>query len=230
MNDREWGTLLGELASQTELVVATCSELDLTQDSALPDWTRAHVVAHLIGNARGLGRLARWANDGIERGMYPSMAAREGDVELRARWSDAELVLALGQSSLELQSELEQLDVAARERIVRRSESMSFPGDRIPALRLQEVVIHHTDLGVGEYTHEQWPDAMVAQMYRALVREYAGRDDSPVGFINDDVLNDTSVGVRGTKAAAIAWLIGRSDGGDLEIIGAEALPTPPAWR
>ena len=230
MNDREWREYLDVLGEHTEHVVSVCAEIDLTEPSGLPGWTRAHVVAHLIGNARGLGRLTRWARDGIERPMYPSMEAREADIVQRVAWSDDELVLALGQSSLELQHELESLDDEGRARIVWRNTQLSFPGDRIPALRLQEVVIHHTDLGLGTYGHDQWPDELVQQMWRASVKEYSAREDAPVGFMNDVTLNDSTIGVRGDQSAILAWLIGRSDGADLDVIGSDALPTPPPWR
>ena len=34
---------------------------EFAQPSALPDWTRAHVIAHIDGNARALSNLVTWA-------------------------------------------------------------------------------------------------------------------------------------------------------------------------
>lgn len=235
MDDKEWHDLIDEVGEQTELMVRNVKNLDFTADSQLPGWDRARVVAHVIGNARGLGRLARWANDGIERPMYPSVEARNADIELRAQWTQPELVLALGQSSMELQHELELLDETGRERIVKRNAQMSFPGRALGALRLQEVAIHHSDLGIEEYTYRDWPEQMTGQMWRAMAKEYQTRDDAPVGFIEltdgeRATFNDGNVGVKGSTNAALAWLLGRSDGSDLEVIGADELPAVPNWR
>src|SRR5829696_4565200 len=70
----------------------------LAAPSALPDWTRAHVVAHLARNADALGNLLTWARTGVETPMYPSVGARDADIattaalppaELRADYADA---------------------------------------------------------------------------------------------------------------------------------------------
>jgi len=42
-------------------LVAKLSDAELAEPSALPEWSRAHVVAHLARNAEALIRLVTWA-------------------------------------------------------------------------------------------------------------------------------------------------------------------------
>lgn len=226
----EWSELLEAVQVHTALFIADASNLDLDAPSALPGWNRKHVLAHVLGNARGFGRLARWACDGVERPVYVSVEARDADIVQRATWSSDELLDAVAHSAAELDREFAALDATARDRIVRRYNVSEFPGGWIPVLRLQEIVIHHTDLGGTDFTHLQWPDELVERLWPDIAKEYAQRADAPVGFVNDDRFNDSDAGVRGSHAAALAWLLGRSAGADLELVGMDALPTPPNWR
>ena len=71
-----------------ELVVAglvdRLGDEELAADSALPGWSRAHVVAHLARNADALVNLLTWARTGVETPMYPSRAVRDADIETTA--------------------------------------------------------------------------------------------------------------------------------------------------
>lgn len=51
------------------------------EPSALPGWTRAHLLTHLARNADGLGNLLTWAETGVERSMYGPGNARDDDIE-----------------------------------------------------------------------------------------------------------------------------------------------------
>src|SRR4051812_47601579 len=79
-------------------LVERLSDADLAAPSALPDWTRAHVVAHLARNADALGNLLTWARTGVETPMYASQEARDAGIattavqppgELRADYAEA---------------------------------------------------------------------------------------------------------------------------------------------
>ncbi|MCR8526173.1 maleylpyruvate isomerase N-terminal domain-containing protein, partial [Escherichia coli] len=63
----------GELAVAGRL--DQLSDDALEEPSRLPDWSRAHVVAHLARNADALGNLLTWARTGVETPMYPSREA-----------------------------------------------------------------------------------------------------------------------------------------------------------
>src|SRR4051812_29859975 len=64
---------------------------DLAAPSGLPDWSRAHVVAHLARNADALVNLLTWARTGVETPMYPSREARNAGIETTAAQPAAEL-------------------------------------------------------------------------------------------------------------------------------------------
>ena len=49
--------------------------------TALPGWTRKHLVAHLAGNAEALLRLLHWAGTGERTPMYTSPEQRNADIE-----------------------------------------------------------------------------------------------------------------------------------------------------
>jgi maleylpyruvate isomerase len=63
----------------------------LAAPSGLPDWSRAHVVAHLARNADALVNLLTWARTGVETPMYPSREVRNADIETTAALLPAEL-------------------------------------------------------------------------------------------------------------------------------------------
>ncbi len=64
---------------------------ELTGASRVPGWTRAHVVAHVGYQARGLMRLVEWAETGVETPQYPSLAARDEEVDLGATLAERAL-------------------------------------------------------------------------------------------------------------------------------------------
>ena len=72
-------------------IVERLGDDDLAAPSALPDWSRAHVVAHLARNADALLNLLTWARTGVETPMYPSREVRDADIEATAARPPAEL-------------------------------------------------------------------------------------------------------------------------------------------
>ena len=72
-------------------VVDRLTDDDLAADSNLPDWSRAHVVAHLARNADALVNLLTWARTGVETPMYPSREVRNAGIAATAALPPAEL-------------------------------------------------------------------------------------------------------------------------------------------
>ena len=64
------------LAALTEL-----TDEDCRAPSALPGWSRGHVITHLSRNADGLVNLLHWAQTGVETTMYESNEQRAADIE-----------------------------------------------------------------------------------------------------------------------------------------------------
>ena len=82
------------LPEATQRLVRTVDGLDdaaLAAPSGLPDWTRAHVVAHLALNAEGLAHVLTSRTEGRPTSMYRSDEARDGDIDDLAAADRAEL-------------------------------------------------------------------------------------------------------------------------------------------
>ena len=70
--ERAFGTALGRLVPE-----------DFAGPSLLPGWTRAHVLAHVAGNADALVNLLTWARTGEETPMYASQVLPCGQCRVR---------------------------------------------------------------------------------------------------------------------------------------------------
>ena len=141
-----------------ELVVAgsidRLSDDDLAADSNLPDWTRAHVVAHLARNADALGNLLTWARTGVETPMYPSRAARDADIESTAALAPDELRRHYVLAADRLSGAVEALPAEAWTAEVRTPRDETMPASDVPWMRAKEVWVHGTsDAGMGA----PWP-------------------------------------------------------------------------
>jgi uncharacterized protein (TIGR03083 family) len=63
----------------------------LAAPTALPGWTRRHLLAHLAANAGALRNLVYWARTGEERRMYASQQQRDADIAAGAARPSGEL-------------------------------------------------------------------------------------------------------------------------------------------
>jgi maleylpyruvate isomerase len=242
----DWATDLDMLREQTALLcesIATLDDDQVGQASSLPGWTRGHVLAHLDGNAKGLGRLVRWARDGVERPMYISRQVRDADVEVHAGRSARSHAAAVDQSARELEEDLQQLTPQHRDGQVTLGNGLEVRASSLARHRLQEVCVHHADLGLPGYTWRDWPVAMAAHMTRLVAADFADRGEFPVATIRWEDPGDAAGGdsvsidivpgdtmVHGPAPAILAWLLGRSSGEDLSVVGLAHLPPAPTWR
>lgn len=236
----DWAEDLILLDEQSALLVASIeamSEDEVGQPSGLPGWTRGHVLAHLDGNAQGLGRVARWARDGIERPMYISREVRNGDVDLHAGRALDEHALAVAQSARALRADLGMLTEDDRTHTVVLGNGMAVRGGSIARHRIGEVCVHHADLGLPTYTWRSWPDSMAWHMATLVASDFAERGEFPVDAVQwgEDRLiilpmTDVTRVVSGTPQAILAWMLGRSDGEGLTVSGIDAIPAAPTWR
>ncbi len=78
MNTTPW---LDELTATFLGTVDTLTDDEFTAPTALPGWTRAHVVAHVHFNALALRRLVSWARTGEETPMYASPSQRAEEID-----------------------------------------------------------------------------------------------------------------------------------------------------
>jgi maleylpyruvate isomerase len=136
----------------TDLCLRALEAVDdagLAAPSALPGWSRAHVVAHLDGNARALCNLVTWATTGVETPMYSSMEQRNADIETGAGLASHELRARFAESASKLERGLDSVTDWRYE--VRTAQGRTVPISEIPWMRAREVMVHSVDLlgGVG---------------------------------------------------------------------------------
>ena len=229
---------LATLDSEMALLLATIESMtdaQLRADSELPDWTRGHVLAHIDGNARGLARLARSAIDDVPRSMYQSPESRTADIEWRASRDELAHLAAVQASGADLRRDLAGITPDRYARDVRLRNGWRFDAREVALLRLQEVSVHHSDLGLPGYTWRDWPARLIEWRFDRLIGEFQERGDLAVDWIDVDgeriEMRGTSgtAGVTGSRHAVMAWLTGRSGGDGLVAVGIAAVPSAPTW-
>ncbi len=206
---------------------------DLAAPSLLPDWTRAHVVAHLALNGLALagavdglahGRnVAMYASDQERNDAIDELAAagpsalRERHLEATTAFSDA----VRGLPAEHWSGHIERLPGGP-----------TWPMGTVVASRRREVEIHHADLGAA-YTHADWPDDFVVELLDAVSVDQAG--SGPFEVRAPDLARSWSLGtgagptVTGTGADIGWWLTGRGAGAGLTC-DSGGLPELQPWR
>jgi maleylpyruvate isomerase len=183
--------------------VGALSTADLRQPSGLPGWSRGHVWAHVIGNARALGNLAHWAATGAVRPMYDSLAQRDAEIEAGAALPAHQLAARHRDATEALNSALGALVPEQWERQVVTAHGRAVPATEVPWMRAREVCVHAVDLRTG-ITFDDLPLDFLA----ALAADVSNKRGSvPV--------------VDGPLPQRVAWLAGR----DHALVDAPQLPS-----
>jgi maleylpyruvate isomerase len=206
---------------------------DCRAPSALPDWTRGHVITHLSRNADALVNLLHWAQTGVETPMYGSQEQRDTDIEAGAARTAAELKEDAAASSgrfLQAANELHtnHYDV----KVTRTPGSVPFPVTKIGGMRRTELEVHQADLLVG-YTPHDWPPDFTAHLLTRRAREL-GDSGPPMVWRLTDTGETMAVGpgggpeVIGHSADLAWWLIGRGNGDGL-VSTTVSLPDIGRW-
>ncbi|HYJ68862.1 MAG TPA: maleylpyruvate isomerase family mycothiol-dependent enzyme [Nocardioidaceae bacterium] len=214
--------------------VRALADADLRAPSALPDWSRGHVVTHLARNADGLAILLVSARTGEQRPMYASQDQRNTDIEAGAGRSAAEMTADLVETHQGFTAEADRLtDWSAT--VFRTLDNPGFPVELVPLLRLGELEIHHTDLDVG-YGFDRWPTVWAAAFLSHACRGLSDRAGEPLGIDATDTgtrIASDSPGARiveGPVTTLLAWVTGRHDGHDLRVAPDGPLPDIGSWR
>ena len=215
----------GELAVAGRL--DQLSDDALGEPSRLPDWSRAHVVAHLARNADALGNLLTWARTGVETPMYPSREARDADIATTAAQSPAQLRADYAAACARLAVAIETTSAetwAARSAPCRGRRSRP---PTIPWMRAKEIWVHGVDLD-GGLSFADAPADFCTRLVDDVLRVFADRDQAPeVTVVATDVNRTWGSGgstVEGSVAAVAAWLT-RGDASGLT----GEVPPPPRW-
>ncbi|MBM9507923.1 maleylpyruvate isomerase family mycothiol-dependent enzyme [Actinacidiphila acididurans] len=229
--------VLEQIDAATEHLLWTASRFtdsDVRAPSLLPNWSRGHVLTHVARNADGGRRLLLWARTGVETAEYPSLAARDEEIENGAGRSADALVADLRESAAEFAAEYRRMTTAAWDRTVRWTRGQERPAARAADSRLTEVLVHHVDLDAG-YTPAQWPPHFVHDMLGRVVASFGARDDAPPMRLHaTDTDTRYDIGgtppvpeIHGAESSLLSWLMGRSPGNDLTTEDHAELPEPP---
>jgi maleylpyruvate isomerase len=229
-------THLAELASVEEELAADLQSRDPAwsrADSALPGWTRAHVVAHLTGNALGLINLTRWAATGTETPMYPSKEARASEIDRRAALPWDELLADHTKASGALRSALLGLTEPLAERALRLGSGARADAWGLGAIRIREVEIHRVDLA-ADYMASDWSSNFTLRTLSELTPFFRDQREVPVRVLratdtgNCWVVGSGTTDLQGHEADLLAWLVGRPYR-DVTTTDHSGVPQAPPW-
>jgi maleylpyruvate isomerase len=141
--------------------------------STLPNWTNAHIVAHLHFNAEAIGRLVSWARTGVETLMYSSDSQRSADINAGALLTPAELRAKLRSSSDALMTAFDALTPNEWEHNVVTAQGRTVPATELVWMRVREVAVHSIDLGTG-ITYAHLPVDAITKLVNEIVSKRIG--------------------------------------------------------
>ena len=206
----------------------------VAEPSALPGWTRGHLLTHLARNADALVNLLTWARTGTRTPMYASPEQRGADIEAGADRPLAEQRADVRESAARFHKAAAALSDDAWSATVVSGQGREIPATEVPWLRAREVWIHLVDLDVGVGM-----EALPSDLAWALVRDVAGWMSARVGEgVGAELTADgfgtvalgtpsSGVAVSGPPYALAAWLTGRGGTEELHVTG--ELPLIPRW-
>jgi maleylpyruvate isomerase len=198
--------------------VDTLSDDQWNEPSALPHWSRGHVIAHLTLNAEALAGVLDSLAGGTPVPMYPSQDRRDADIASLSTARPAgvrERFLAC--TTLFARSAAAVPPDAWSPIIERVPGGPTFPADGVIGMRLRETEIHHVDLQAG-YHHRDWPIAFSTHVIDAMAQRYTSPGSfrvavDEVEFVRAFGPSGSMGPVVGGSAADLAWwLTGRGQG------------------
>jgi maleylpyruvate isomerase len=218
--DDEWARAIGGLG-----------EPELRAPSALPGWSRAHVLAHVARNADGLKNLLTWADTGVETPMYPSPEAREADIEAGAQRGAADILADFVASAARFEQYAARMPDDAWAREARNRQGAPVSGAVVARMRVSELAIHLADLDRG-YDLDRVLGLLGPLAGEVVQHAITSRSAHlPALRLVAEGTGEWTMGaapgatVTGTSGQLLAWLSGRSGGEGLD----GDVPRIPAW-
>ncbi|WP_248965564.1 maleylpyruvate isomerase N-terminal domain-containing protein [Sphaerisporangium perillae] len=212
--------LRAELTAATNRLLATTTAMsgsDVTAPSLLPGWTRGHVLTHIARNADSHVNLVTWAKTGMYTPQYPTLGAREAEIEQGAGRPLEEQHADLAAGAARLDEAVGAMPAEAWTATVQGMRPPEHPAWYLLVRRIREVEIHHVDLDAG-YTWADWPEAFVRRELHDAMATWP-HADSAVGAVHADDRTWTGLGdgpaVEGAAPAVLAWVTGRLKEADL---------------
>jgi uncharacterized protein (TIGR03083 family) len=214
--------------SQTDL-----GDRALGEPSALPGWSRRHVLAHVAANADALGNLVRWAATGEPTPMYASPADRAAGIERGRQLPARDLNAWLRRSADALADAMARLSGEQWQACVQTAQGRTVPATEVPWMRSREVYVHAVDLATGLSFA-----GLPAGFLTALCDDVADKRSKGPGPALLLAATDTggqwklpgdgeAVTLAGPLAEITAYLTGRAN--RLTTAGGEPAPVLPPW-
>ena len=222
---------LNESMNRIATTVAGLSPAALADPSAIPPWSRGHVISHVARNADSVVRLLTWASTGVETPQYASPESRDADIEAGASRPVDELIIDLRTSFAALDSAARALSSTAWSAPIALRGGEPATASRLLSLRLREQEIHHADIG-ADYGFADIPAALVGLIILDIRASAIARGDAaPLRVQATDSGFSCEVGtggptVTGAQADLLAWLSGRTTGANLNRSPGAGLDNP----
>jgi maleylpyruvate isomerase len=226
----------------TKLVAGELAGLDeaaFAEPSALPGWSRKHLVAHLAANADAIGNLAHWAATGERTPMYSSPEQRNSDIESGGQLTGADLTGWFARSADDLDSAMDALTDEQWGAEVVTAQGRTVPASETAWMRAREVMVHAVDLATGT-GFDQLPDDFLL----ALCDDVVAKRNLTAGPARPGPAVTVEVGqtgerwslagagepvlVTGSLGSLTAYLAGRRADG-LHAPAAGGVPPLPSW-
>lgn len=219
------------VAAETDRLLATIAGLDdatVSQESRAAGWSRGHVLTHIARNADALGRLVENAVTGSNTPMYPSVEARDGEINAGSMRSLAELADDVHGSAGRLADSFDRLTGPVADTTVEMRGGTVVAAGFLPFMRLREVVLHHIDLGAG-YGFQDIPDDLVTELLRDAAKRAGRNEQAPSVTLRSDEGDEYRLGdgeqlIEGSRTALLGWLAREDETG---VRSADPLPRLP---
>ncbi|MEO3788162.1 maleylpyruvate isomerase family mycothiol-dependent enzyme [Actinocorallia sp. B10E7] len=225
--------VLAEVVASQERLERTLEAIDESAargPSPLEGWTRGHVLQHIARNADSYWRLLEWARTGVEHPQYPSVEAREAEIEAGADRPVAELAADVRESNARFVALAESLTDEAWKATVRAMPGWPHPAWYTLHRRWREVEVHHVDLDAG-YAPADWPRSYVRwELDDSLPPLRGGLPFSRVTATDLDLtveLGGDGPALEDEGHHLLAWLTGRAAASRIAV-PAPAWPSAPA--
>ena len=206
-------------ASAHQRLLATLDELDdatVAKPSLLPGWTVGHVTTHLARQADSVTRVLEAAARGEPAERYPGgREQRTAEIEAGAPRPAREQADDVRRTIWRLESAWASVPAegwALTGTLMGQPEAVAD----LPFRRWREVEVHHADLGLADFSWDDWSDGYVRRELRRAEMAWAGA--APHG-----PHRAPAAALALPPARRLAWLLGR-----LEVEGVEAAQ-PWGW-
>ena len=184
------------------------------EPSALPGWTRGHVLSHLARNAESHVHVLQCAARGeVEEQYVGGAKARKEGIELHAHDSAESLVNAVRKSIYALEGQWAATNSEGWQGHGVNSAGATIAMSDIVFLRWREVEVHHADLAL-DFTFANWDSTYVRYELDRQVMMW--RASKPMGLTPVP-----KIALQLPPNERLAWFLGRTE--------VEGLPKVPGY-